>query len=104
MSVTNEQPPQGDAAAVAPIRPVRATGVHVTSQGDDPSVATIREALAGGTARSFKKSLNTCLIIWAVGRSRTPRRRVWPWLTLIPPLALAVHYWHALSNLVHLLH
>jgi hypothetical protein len=105
VSVTKDQTPQADAPSVAAIRPVSVTEDQTTPQDDDPSVAAIRAALAGGTAGSFKKSLNTCLIIWTLGRSRVPRRRIWIPFTLIAPVVLATHYyWHAFSGLVHLLH
>lgn len=106
MSVTKGQlAPRNDASEAVGARAESVTEDYTTLQDDDPSVATVRAALANGTADSFKKSLNTCLIIWTVGRSRMPRRRIWIQLTWIAPLVVVARYeWHALSGLVHLLH
>lgn len=106
MSVTKDQTtPHDDAPNAAGKWAESATNDHTTLQDDDASVATVRAALAGGTAGSFKKSLNTCLIIWTVGRSQMPRRRIWIHLTWITPIAaLVAHYWHAIFSLVHVLH
>lgn len=113
MSLTKERTaPDDDAPNAVSGRTESATEDHTTLQDDDPSVAdddpsvaTVRAALANGTANSYKRSLNTCFIIWTVGRSQMPRRRIWIQLTWIVPLAVvARYYWHVLSGLAHLLH
>ena len=114
MSVAEKQTPEDDAAGAVAMPSVGVLEEQATPPDDDPGVAAIRAALAEGTAGSFKKSLNTCLIIWTVGRSRmpravgrspVPRRRIWIPLTLIAPvIPAAVHYWPAFSDLVHHLH
>ena len=104
-SATKDQTAPHDGAPTALVmRPTSVAEDHMTLQGDDPSVATVRAALENDTAGSFKKSLNTCLIIWTVGWSRRPRRRIWISLTWMVPLAVVVHYWHAFFDLVHHLH
>lgn len=104
MSVTQEQSPHSDSLSVASIRPVTATS-NEEPPVDDPGVVTIRTALKDGTSGSFKKSFNTCMIIWVTERARLPRRRVLvPW-TLAGSLALiAVNHWHVWSALEHFLH
>jgi hypothetical protein len=106
VSVTeNQTTPHDDAPDAVGGRTENAAEDHPMLQDTDPNVATVRAALADGTANSFKKSLNTCLIIWTVGRSRLPRRRIWIQVTWIAPLVLVTHpYWHVLSGLVHRLH
>lgn len=114
MSVAEKQTPEDDAPGAVTTSSVEVLAEQATPRDDDPAVATIRAALADGTAGSFKKSLNTCLIIWAAGRSRMPRAvgpppelrwRIGIPLTLIASVVLAAaHYWHALSDLVHHLH
>lgn len=108
MSITENQTSQDDAPGVATMPSVRVLEEQAMPPplDDDPGVATIRAALADGTAGSFKKSFNTCLIIWVASRSRMPRRYIWIPLTLMTaPAVLAAHYyWHVFSDLVHLLH
>jgi hypothetical protein len=69
VSVTeNQTTPHDDAPDAVGGRTENAAEDHPMLQDTDPNVATVRAALADGTANSFKKSLNTCLIIWTVGR------------------------------------
>lgn len=100
MSVIKDQTPPDDDASVTPIHPTIVASSPGTTE-DDESAATIRVALNNGkTAKSFKESFNTAVIIWVTQRTRSPRRRIW-----VPPIVvslalLANEYFHFFSRAI----
>lgn len=105
MSGMKDRIVQRNALRIAPKRSAGDGEDSTTRHDDDPGVATVRAALADGAAGSLKRSVNTCLIIWAASRYQKPRRRIRTWARWMALLVLVAHaYMHQLSGLASLLH
>jgi hypothetical protein len=73
-------------------------------QDDDAALAALREVADHHTVQSVKRTILACLLIRAVRRPSTRRRRAVFSVLVLPAGYAAVRYWHVWSALVHLHH
>ena len=87
--------------------------IHDAPQ-DDAALEAVRRAVRGNTNQSFKKTFNSCLLIWIAGRqsdarrngSTGSRRKIVSLVTAAgAAVAATVHYWGSLASFIgHVLH
>ncbi len=77
---------------------------YESREEDDAALAALREVADRNTVQSFKRTILACMLIWAVRRPTTRRRRAVLSVLVLPAGYVVVQYWHMWSVLVHLRH
>jgi len=77
---------------------------YESREEDDAALAALREVADHNTVQSVKRTILACLLIRAVRRPTTRRRRAVLSVLVLPAGFVVVRYWHIWSVLIHLRH